>query len=277
MKMKKKEIFGDGIDSVKSWEEMANAYAARLQNPYHRHRLGVIDALIPKSLYAKGQVIFDFGCGDGVLFYPFIEKGAKVMGCDPAREMIDLARKNLAEKGLDSSGIHLGGVNVLADLADSSCDAMLSFNVLAYLTDKEEAEFYTQVRRIVKPGGWLVVTHSNNLFDLFTANRMTVDFMTKYLVTDPAAAGRISTLFSHPDEPKDLPVYNIRENPLAYPSKLKRHGFDVTRTEFVNRHAAPPLLRSQDQYPDTLSVPEEDRWKLTFTCSTFGVCAQKAK
>ena len=83
--MKNNKVFGAGIDSVKSWEEMASNYAARLQNPYHQHRLRVIDALIPKDLYKKGKTIFDFGCGDGVLFYPFMAQGAKVMGCDPAK------------------------------------------------------------------------------------------------------------------------------------------------------------------------------------------------
>lgn len=277
MNMKNEEVYGSGKDSIKSWEEMATSYAARLQNPYHQHRLNVIDHLIPKSLYEAGKIVYDFGCGDGVLFYPFISKGTTVMGCDPASEMVSLAKKNLVEKGLDASGIQLGGVNVFAKLEDASCDAVLSFNVLAYLTDEEEAEFYKHASRVVKPGGWLIVTHSNNLFDLYSSNRMTIDFLKRYLLSDHEVDANIPSLFTHADAPKDLPIYNIRENPLAYPAKLKRFGFEIEQVEYINWHTAPPLLKPQATYRDTLAVPEEDRWKLMFTCSTFGARAIKVK
>jgi predicted SAM-dependent methyltransferase len=46
----------------------------------------------------------------------------------------------------------------LAFLEDNSLDAILSFNVLAYLTDDQEDLFYRQAFRLLRTGGYLIVT-----------------------------------------------------------------------------------------------------------------------
>ena len=94
-------------------------------------------------------------------------------------------------------------------------------------------QFYAEATRIIRPGGYLVVTHSNSLFDLFTFNAYTVAFFRDQFDVDP------SELLTHSDKPGRM-SFNIRENPLSYPSKLERHGFIVEQTEFYKstRNAA---------------------------------------
>ena len=71
-----------------------------------------------------------------------------------------------------------------------------------------------------------------------------------------------------PDEPVS---YNVRENPLTYRFKLAEYGFEEVQQEFINRHnVPPPLMPAARDYPDTLEVPESERWKLMFVCSSFG-------
>ena len=275
--MEKKSVFGAGLDSVSTWEDMASDYVDRVNHSsYHSARLVMVNSLIPRELYSRGKVVFDFGCGDGVLLLPFLDAGAEAFGCDPSEEMIGYARKRFAERGTKPDGLLLGGVEQLAAQKTASLDAVLAFNVLAYLTDAEETEFYAQLKRAVRPGGYFAVTHSNELFDLFTANRYTVEFLAKHFVDDPATASRLGSLFTNPDKPQSQDRYNVRENPLVYPNKLDRLGFKVVKTGYHNWHKAPPVLKEQVTYPSTASVPSSEQWKLMFTCSTYGVCAQRA-
>jgi len=270
-------VFGRDVISAAVWEARAESYAADLyrgdgRGPYHAHRLQVIRALIPKECLRRGARVLDFGCGDGVLFPDFVHGGAEIHGLDVAQAMIDRARQLLTTLGQPAERAQVGGAAEMAALADQSFDAVLSFNVLAYLTDDEERMFYMHAARILRPGGALVVTHSNELFDLYTANALTVRFLQDYLV-EPSAHVKIPGLFTAAGEQAEKTRYNVRENPLAYAHKLRRLGFREVRQEFINRHAAPPMLLGERTYPDTLSVPEGERWKLLLTCSTFGSCA----
>jgi len=246
---------GKDASAADYWTESADDYAAVIDGSYHRHRLSVIRALLPDL---AGKDVVDFGCGEGVSVRDAIEAGAhSAIGIDPNSALLNLARKG--------AGLFLeGGVDQLANI--ESADCLISANVLAYLTDEENDRFYVEAARLLRPGGHLVVTHSNNLFDLFTLNAFTVDFFRQMFGVDP------SPLLANPDKPERV-TYNIRENPLQYPQRLARYGFTVERMEYINHHARPPLLGASEDFPDTLAVPEEERWKLMFQCSTFGVRA----
>lgn len=262
--------YGTDINSTKAWDQMARGYSDRLINEYHNHRLAVINSLIPDDLYQKGRSVFDFGCGDAVHFEQFARNGCQISGIDISVEMITLAKQRLAKLNLDPDLAYIGGATDLAQLESNSLDAILSFNVLAYLTNDEEDIFYKQAYRLLRPGGYLIVTHSNELFDMFSLNQYTLDFFNRHLVTDDRLQSSLSTLITKASGEESITTYNIRENPLTYRLKLGRYGFVEERQEFINLHAAPPPLLVKDKlYPDTLSWKEEDRWKLMFVCSTY--------
>lgn len=264
--------YGDEIDSAASWEEMTEGYVDKLENRYHKHRLEVVKNLVPGELCQPGKRIFDFGCGDAVLFPHFIKNGAHVSGIDIAANMIALARTRLSELDYNPETVSLGGVNDLVKQQTGSFDAVLSFNVLAYLTDAEESLFYKEAYRLLDKGGYLIVTHSNELFDLFSQNSYTTAFLKKLVA--PIYKEQVNSLAGR--EEKAVVTYNIRENPLAYKYKLAGYGFEELRQEFINWHEAPPgLLKGERNYPDTLSLPEQEKWKLMFTCSMFGSLSKK--
>ena len=250
---------GAEVSAAELWNDIGQNYAEQIDNPYHRHRLSVIEALLPA---VDGKSILDFGCGEGVMMRRLRAQGAtRVVGIDPDAALIDLARAS----GLTDT--ILGGADATRKV--DKVDCILCANVLAYMNHVEERVFYEEARRLLADGGHLVVTHSNELFDLFTCNSFTRDFFRNNFATDVAA------LLTHPAVPART-SYNIRENPLTYSNKLAALGFQVERTEFINFHPAPPLLVPDDgkAYRDTLSVAEGDRWKLMFQCSTFGVRAR---
>jgi SAM-dependent methyltransferase len=266
------EKLGQNLDSKEYWADEANRYSDALENDYHKHRLDVIRSLIPAELFQPNKQIFDFGCGDAVLLPWFIETKGKIAGIDISPEIIQLGQQRLTNCGLDSSLIQVGNVNYLKNIPSASLDGLLSFNVLAYLTDEEEVTFYQEAARIVKAGGYLIVTHSNSLFDMFSLNQYTIDFFKENFISDRSGDDRLSDLLTQSNAASKA-TYNVRENPLCYHHKLKKFHFKELKQEFINLHVLPPPLLQDKSYPSTLNFAEEERWKLMFVCSTFGSCA----
>lgn len=252
---------GRDTSAIEKWEDVAAQYASTIEGGYHRHRLKVISALLPDL---KGKTVVDFGCGDGVLAELAVQHGAaKIYGIDPVPSLLEIARKRVPSGDFFcGTAAHLAGI--------PQCDVVIAANVLAYLTDAEEGLFYREAKRL---GVHLVVTHSNELFDLYTLNAYSVDFFRRSFDCD------ISGLLRQPNKPSRT-SFNVRENPLSYPAKMKKLGFTVERMEFMNRHLAPPLLTNDDpddmqrERQETLGLDESEKWKLMFQCSMFGVLAR---
>ena len=252
---------GKNLSSAERWEEIASDYASKLKTPYHLRRLEVINSLMPE---VKDQNIIDFGCGEGTMVTNLIHAGAKkVYALDPNEYLLKVCK----EKNSLSNCI-IGGVEKLKDFENNSIDLIIAANVIGYLTDQEEKLFYEEAQRIVKKDGNIVLSFSNELFDLFTFNKYTVDFYKRYFDTD------ISGLITNSNKPNRNAV-NIRENPINYPHKVKGYSFTAEKIEYINFHKQPPLISCND--PDNLDMPREDtlnfsdkdKWKLMFQCSTF--------
>ncbi len=255
---------GDGMTTGKDWDEYAGRYLESLIGPYHEHRLEVILSLIDESDASR---IVDFGCGDGILLSMLRGRGEQY-GIDLSEEMITSARNRLGPK----PSLLVGGVDTLSIFDDASVDLVVAANVLAYLSKEDENEFYRQVARLLKRGGRLVVSHSNELFDLFSLNWFTSEFFSRHF-TDTSVAELLRDVAT----PTRENWFSIRENPLAYREKLRQFGLQEVAQEFINYHPCPPALMEPIDwtainarvYLDTLNVPIEARWKLNFVCSQF--------
>ena len=168
--------------------------------------------------------------------------------------MVELGKQRLLELNYDPGILMLGDIESLGSIESNSLDAVLCFNTLAYFTDEEEKKFYQEANRIIKRNGYLAVSHSNELFDLYTLNRYTVEFFKRNLIKDPGTIKSIEELLQHPDEPAAYTTYNIRENPLAYKHKLLEFGFTEINQLFSNLYELPPWhLNLQNRIPRLIS------------------------
>ena len=252
---------GKDLSSSDRWNELANDYPNKLQSSYHLRRLEVIKSLISD---VENKNIIDFGCGEGVMVSHLSKFPIKqINAIDPNELLLEICKKN----NPNSNCIN-GGVDKLKNFDDDSVDLIIAANVIGYLTDEEENLFYNEAKRIIKTNGEIIISFSNELFDLFTFNKYTVDFYNRYFETD------ISALIKNPTEPNRNAV-NIRENPINYPNKAKNYKFSVKKIEYINFHEKPPLISGDDPDDlnspriDTLNFKDEDKWKLMFQCSTF--------
>jgi len=197
--------------------------------------------------------------------------GGSGVGIDINAEMLAAAKSGIGKTSPSNFDFFLGGVEILSESPARTFDAVLAANVLAYMNPDECELFYQESRRLLKPGGAPIVSHSNELFDLFTLNAYTVRFFDKYFDVD------ISSLLKHPDDP-DRPPFVTRENPLAYKDKLRGFGLNEIQQEFAIPHRLPPLLDplfdpddlKSREVDSALSIEVSTDWRRAFDCSIFG-------
>lgn len=267
--------FGKDLDSTSYWNQEAKRYADHVgasRKVYHDARFDIAYAQLDAANLGKGARVHDFGCGDGTSLVDLAAKGYRVDGSDIAEEMIALAKVNTAKANVTPGRLFVGGAHELAQYGEGELDAIIALHVLIYLTDEEEAAFYKHARRALRPGGALVIAHSNELFDMYALNRGTVEFFGRNFV----AAGdveRVGTLVKDGTQPRKHVSYNVRENPLAYPAKLASLGFEETDAQFFNLHPTPPPLlppgSDAGRIWDLATIRALPKWKQMFMCSSY--------
>jgi 2-polyprenyl-3-methyl-5-hydroxy-6-metoxy-1,4-benzoquinol methylase len=256
------ETFGRDLASVPFWEQEAETYKEQVASSraaYHDARLATASRLIESAGLAPARRIVDFGCGDGSFAAQLVRTGCIVHGVDIAKEMVRLAREAVPEATFVAAD-----ARALAE--QGSCDGLTSLNVLAYLTEAEHEAFWDGARRIVGPGGWLLVSHSNELFDLFALNAGTDSFFQHHL-TDGRSVAELLT-----QSGQDNPSYNVRANPLSYGDELSRRGFREVGRAFFNYHPLPPaMLGAGDagRVLDPDAIAAIPTWKQMLQCSTY--------
>jgi ubiquinone/menaquinone biosynthesis C-methylase UbiE len=113
-----------------------------------------IAALMPAG---PGIHVLDIGSGIGGPARYFADRfGCKVTGIDLTPEFCDVAAHLTRLLGMeDQIGFKLGDALAMP-FADESFDGAYSMNVSMNIADKNA--FYKEIRRVLKPGGWLVLS-----------------------------------------------------------------------------------------------------------------------
>src|SRR4051812_33814526 len=152
------------MDRTDYYREIADRYlnlnGSAFAAGYQRNRFETFNALLPPRDNLR---MFDFCCGSGESIVELSQRGHEVSGSDLSAVMLEKARLNVAAAGLPPRDLRLGGVELLAQLPGESYDVLGALNVLPYLTEAEEAAFFTHARHALKPGGCLIVSHTNML------------------------------------------------------------------------------------------------------------------
>jgi glycosyltransferase involved in cell wall biosynthesis/SAM-dependent methyltransferase len=116
-----------------------------------------MEAHIPRcldELGVKGQKVLEIGLGQGAESEQLIRRGARWTGLDLTTESVRRVQIRLELKGLPYDAIWRGSATHVP-AADSSFDVVFSHGVLHHVPDILAAQ--TEVHRVLKPGGRLVV------------------------------------------------------------------------------------------------------------------------
>jgi SAM-dependent methyltransferase len=131
------------------------------------HPLPALDAaIIARHLRVPGRVA-DLGCGTGRALLPLVRAGHEAIGIDLSQEMLRVVRRKAASLG---QTVHTVRANLvqLECIADQSVDyAICLFSTLGMIQGAEHrATALRQMRRILRPGGRLVLHVHNYWFNL---------------------------------------------------------------------------------------------------------------
>ncbi|MHC4421188.1 MAG: class I SAM-dependent methyltransferase [Planctomycetota bacterium] len=151
----------------------------RQSDDYARHRPGP-----PGSFYDRleqhvslaGAVVLDLGTGPGLVALALARRGARVTGVDIAPEQIDVARRSAAEQGLGAQTEFLVAPAERTGLAAESFDLVIASQCWFWF-DHDTA--LSEVARVLRPGGVLVVAHY-----CYLANRSRIAGRTEALVLE---------------------------------------------------------------------------------------------
>jgi ubiquinone/menaquinone biosynthesis C-methylase UbiE len=103
----------------------------------------------------RNAKILDVGCGTGHFSHFIQQKGFEVIGVEPAKNMINIARELFP-------GIHfVEGISASMPFPDETFDMILAIEVLRYLDKKDNLDSFIEFRRLLKPGGTIFVTQVN--------------------------------------------------------------------------------------------------------------------
>ena len=115
-----------------------------------------IDRMVEHAGFESAETLFELGCGTGKLAHRLLREylpgNAVYTGLDVSDTMVRLAAERLAEFGRRAVVMQsAGGAHI--PLEDKSVDRVVCAYVLDLLPEIEIARVFSEVRRVLKPGG----------------------------------------------------------------------------------------------------------------------------
>jgi ubiquinone/menaquinone biosynthesis C-methylase UbiE len=154
---------------IKNWTEGSSSYSAIVKKELNSFKRKAWTDLIRENI-GKGTTldVLDVGTGPGFFAILLAQEGHRVSAIDCTQSMIDEARKNAESEGVNVCF----NVSDAQDLKfpDESFDIIISRNVTWTLIDAERA--YTEWKRVLRPGGRVIIFDANWNLRLFDENLM---------------------------------------------------------------------------------------------------------
>jgi 2-polyprenyl-3-methyl-5-hydroxy-6-metoxy-1,4-benzoquinol methylase len=148
--------------NAESW--LLDAYEQSGFNyPTPFHRLRILRSLI-RGLVDVRRVV-DVGCGGGQVAIGLAEEGLEVLGVDESATMLEHARARLALAAPAVQARVSFERMPLEQLRADGPDAVVAMGVVGYL--REDDVLFSAARRVIRPGGYLIASFRNRLFNLF--------------------------------------------------------------------------------------------------------------
>ncbi len=112
-------------------------------------------ALVAKLGITKGVDVLDLACGDGNTALPEARLGAKVLGIDIARNLVEAGNNRIKKEGLNNITIKEGDATDLQDLKDASFDFVVS--IFGAMFAPKPFDVAKEMVRVTRKGGKIIM------------------------------------------------------------------------------------------------------------------------
>lgn len=187
----------------------------------------------------KGKIL-DAGCGPGLMTRTLQKEGWDVVACDYSEGMIETSKKKAKEENLPDIYQQLS-LQELGKL-NEKFEIVILNGVLPYISEEEEENVFAQIKKVLKPGGFLIASHYNLYFDIFGMDRWSVPAIVENIL-EPAglpkeelqkSEEKITSVLKNPEHVLDEEKTMKLEDPIGYCEKLKRFGFEEFDQAYYN-------------------------------------------
>lgn len=138
------------------WDYSAEGYSDIIQTEF-REVGDVWFRLLADHAPAAGKKALDIGTGHGFFAMVLAMEGFEATGIDCSRRMLEQARRNAAERGLNVRFLEMDSHAL--DFEDDAFDYIVARNATWLLYDPEKA--FLEWLRVLKPGGRLMYIDAN--------------------------------------------------------------------------------------------------------------------
>jgi len=211
-----------------SWGGVADWYSEYLETTEDSYQRQVI---LPNLLRIvspkKGMHILDLACGQGFFSRALAEAGATVAGADISRELIARAR----ELSPASLRYHVAPAHKLSFAQNGSFDAATV--VLAIQNIENIAEVFSEVRRVLKPSGRLVLVMVHPAFRIPKRSAWGWDAEKKiqYRRVDGYLSASTTKLVVHPGRADGETTVSYHRSLQDFSKALAKNNFSIVRLE----------------------------------------------
>jgi ubiquinone/menaquinone biosynthesis C-methylase UbiE len=162
------------------WKRYFKVYdCLNLLIPYQELIKTIIDNLDIK----RGDLVLDLGSGTGNIAVEVEKLGAKVVGIDSSAEGVKIHKMKLP-----SSQVMVGDITQRLPFDDNYFDKIYSNNVVYTIPESKRGFLFSELHRVLKPGGIIVVS---NVKEGFKPIAIYINHLKKQIKRD----GLLSTFF----------------------------------------------------------------------------------
>ena len=213
-----------------SWGKVADWYDDYLKDPDSYQSQVILPNLLRISDPKAGSSILDLACGQGFFSFQMAKKGAKVVGVDISKELIQIAVTQ-AKKEKVAVDFYVSSAHKLSIIKDKVCDTIVC--VLAAQNIKELDQMLGECKRILKPKGRIIFVLNHPAFRIPQESDW-------YFNEDKKKQGRVVYTYlsekqfeieMNPGKTNSAKTISFHRPLQVYVKWLSKHGFAVTRLE----------------------------------------------
>ena len=170
----------------------------------------VRERILDKAGLEPGETLLDVGCGNGLVAFGALERGAeRVVFADVSEPLLEECRSIARDLGvLGRCEFVQAAADELAAIPDASVDVVTTRSVLIYVKDKQRA--FEEFFRVLSPGGRVSLFEPINRFGMEERRR---EFLGLDVPEVAAMGEKIEAVYAEA-QPRDDPMVDFDERDL---------------------------------------------------------------